>query len=120
MFSNSMDSKLNKIKMSVDSYLNTDKKKDQSAPQPVPSVRRPDQVINVPLPSLQPQPSITSANQNIGAVNSSAPPRPNDIEIKQLHLQKTIFEKPPITLKNIIKEKSITIFYNEEQTKYKL
>lgn len=120
MFSNSMDSKMNKIKMSVDSYLNNDKKKDQIAPQPMPSVRRPDQVTNVPLPSLQPQPSISSVNPNIGVVSSSAPPRPNDIEIKQLIFQNKTYDKPPITLKNILKEKSITIFYNDDQTKYKL
>jgi len=115
-----MDSKMNKIKMSVDSYLNNDKKKDQIAPQPMPSVRRPDQVTNVPLPSLQPQPSISSVNPNIGVVSSSAPPRPNDIEIKQLIFQNKTYDKPPIALKNILKEKSITIFYNDDQTKFKL
>lgn len=58
MFSNSIDSKVNKIKLNVDSYLN-DRKKDGSVSQPVPSVRRPEQP-SIPLPSLTAQNSTTS------------------------------------------------------------
>jgi hypothetical protein len=43
MFSDSIDSKINKIKVNFDSYLN-DKKKDGNSQPPVPSIRRPDQM----------------------------------------------------------------------------
>ena len=59
MFSNSIDSKVNKIKLNVDSYLN-DRKKDGAVSQPVPSVRRPEQTANMPVPSLPVQNSTTS------------------------------------------------------------
>jgi len=59
MFSNSIDSKVNKIKLNVDSYLN-DRKKDGAVSQPVPSVRRPEQTTNIPLPSLTAQNSTAS------------------------------------------------------------
>lgn len=51
MFANSIDSKVNKIKLNVDSYLN-DRKKEGAVSQPVPSVRRPEQPSSIPLPSL--------------------------------------------------------------------
>jgi len=58
MFSNSIDSKANKIKLNVDSYLN-ERKKETNSQQPIPSVRRPDQMP--PIPSLQPQNSATQS-----------------------------------------------------------
>jgi hypothetical protein len=59
MFSNSIDSKVSKIKLNVDSYLN-DRKKEGTVSQPVPSVRRPEQPVSVPLPSLTVQNSAVS------------------------------------------------------------
>lgn len=35
-------------------------------------------------------------------------------------LQGKVFDKPPLTLKNILKEKSITVFYVEDQVRFKL
>lgn len=59
MFSNSIDSKVSKIKLNVDSYLN-DRKKEGAVSQPVPSVRRPEQPTSLPLPSLTAQNSVAS------------------------------------------------------------
>lgn len=66
MFSNSIDSKVNKIKLNVDSYLN-DRKKEGSVSQPVPSVRRPEQTASIPLPSL------TAQNSTVSNAASVAP-----------------------------------------------
>lgn len=52
MFSDSIDSKINKIKLNFDSYLN-EKKKDNAPQPPVPSVRRPEMTSSggIPIPS---------------------------------------------------------------------
>lgn len=40
--------------------------------------------------------------------------------MRQLVFQGKVYDKPPLSLKNILKEKSITVFYLEEQVRYKL
>jgi hypothetical protein len=117
MFSNSIDSKVNKIKLNVDSYLN-DRKKEGSVSQPVPSVRRPEQPTSIPLPSLTSQNSAASTLPQVSTAPSQF--KPMDLEVRQLVLQGKIYDKPPLSLKNILKEKSITVFYVEEQVRYKL
>lgn len=42
------------------------------------------------------------------------------MEVRQLVFQGKVYDKPPLSLKNIQKEKSITVFYVEEQVRYKL
>ena len=54
MFSDSIDSKINKIKVNFDNYLN-DKKKEPSPQPPLPSVRRPELLSSAGLPT----PSLT-------------------------------------------------------------
>jgi hypothetical protein len=66
MFANSIDSKVNKIKLNVDSYLN-DRKKEGAVSQPVPSVRRPEQAPSIPLPSLTVQNSTASVAAPVAA-----------------------------------------------------
>jgi hypothetical protein len=117
MFSNSIDSKINKIKLNFDSYLN-EKKKDNPSQPPVPSIRRPEQ-----LPSNYP--TASQANPNAPTVvnpatNASTQSKPFEIDIKQLILQGKTFERQPITLKNLQKEKTINISYIEEQNRYRI
>jgi len=101
MFSSSIDSKANKIKLNVDSYLN-ERKKETTSQQPIPSVRRPDQ-LSTPL--LQSQPS--NAQSIAPGVSSTNLPsnqfKPVEFEVKQLVLQGKTYDKPPLTLKNIVK-----------------
>jgi hypothetical protein len=109
MFSNSIDSKANKIKLNVDNYLN-EKKKETNSQQPIPSVRRPEQQQPPqPLPqSTAPQPVLAPVAPN-PAPNQL---KPVEVEIKQLVLQGKTFDKQPLILKSIQKERSITIFYS--------
>lgn len=46
--------------------------------------------------------------------------KPMDIEVRQLTFQGKVYDKPPLSIKNIIKEKSITVLYTEDQVRYKL
>lgn len=72
MFANSIDSKVNKIKLNVDSYLN-DRKKEGAVSQPVPSVRRPEQPPSIPLPSLTVQNSTASVAPPVAAGSQVKP-----------------------------------------------
>lgn len=99
MFTNSIDSKVNKIKLNVDSYLN-DRKKEGAVSQPVPSVRRPEQPPSIPLPSLTMQNSSASA---VAAAPAGSQVKAMDLEIRQLIFQNKVYEKQPLTLKNILK-----------------
>lgn len=113
MFSDSIDSKVNKIKLNFDNYLN-DKRKDNAAQPPVPSIRRPDQ-----LPSNYV--SQTSQNLPSSTALGNAPniqSKPVELEIRQMLFQGKTIERQ-VSLKNIVKEKTINIFYADEH-KYRL
>lgn len=64
MFADSIENRINKIKLNFDNYLN-DKRKDTSSQPPVPSIRRPDQ-----LPSGYPS---HSQNQSSNVSLSNGP-----------------------------------------------
>lgn len=109
MFSDSIDNKINKIKANFDNYL-SDKRSSQP---PIPSVRRAEAAT-----SHQP-PIINSVTPHAPQM-PNAPPKPIELEIKQLIVQGKTYEKAPINLRNVPRERTITIIYNEEQIKYKL
>lgn len=111
MFSDCVDSKINKIKPNFDNYLN-DKKKESVAQPPVPSIRRPDQLPTSYLPNSQ-APNPSNSSSVIGSMQN-LPPKPVQLQIKQLLMQGKIFDKE-LTIKNIQKERAINIFYLEEQ-----
>lgn len=46
--------------------------------------------------------------------------KPMDIEVRHLTFQGKVYDKPPLSIKNIIKEKSITVLYTEDQVRYKI
>lgn len=71
------------------------------------------------MPSLQAQNSTTSNSMQGGPI-SGLQFKPMDIEVRQLTFQGKVYDKSPLTIKNIIKEKSITVFYTEDQVRYKL
>jgi hypothetical protein len=111
MFSDSIDNKINKIKVNFDNYLN-DRRTSQP---PVPSIRRSD------MPSTQNMhPPAMSSSAPTHPSQLGAPPKPVDIEVKQMILQGKTFEKQPICLRNVNKEKIITIQYVEDPLKLKL
>ena len=111
MFWGSVESKASKIKLNVEGYL-SDKKKESAAPAQPSSSRQ------------QPPHQITNAlAQNLGHSSQPQPvshAKPIEIDIKSLTIQGKTFEKGPNSMKNMVKEKSVTIFYIEEHMRYKL
>lgn len=76
MFSDSIDNKINKIKLNFDNYLN-DKRKDNAAQPPVPSIRRPDQLPTNYISSAQTNPSMASS----GSLGNGPMPPSKPVEL---------------------------------------
>ena len=112
MFLDSIDNKINKIKANFDNYL-SDKRSSQP---PVPSERRP--VVNMSHSSHPPPNPATIAQPPPQA--SQVAPKQVELEIKQMILQGKTYEKPPIGIRNVPREKTIAISYAEEQIRLKL
>lgn len=73
MFSDSIDNKVNKIKLNFDNYLN-DKRKDNTAQPPVPSIRRPDQLAPNYTTSSQTNPNLPSSSNLTSVSNLQSKP----------------------------------------------
>lgn len=111
MFWGSIDSKASKIKLNVEGFLNEKKKETLLPSQPIPSIRRPEQpspISNAVSQHMFPQP------------NPSSHLKPVEYDLKQIMFQGKLYDKTPLSIKNIIKERSITVFYIEDHIRYKL
>ena len=118
MFLESIDNKLSKLKSVFETYLN-DKKKDNIPQAPMPSVRRPQMIPNVgvPMPNTNLNPMTNTNLMSNGPVIQS---KSMELDIKQLIIQGKTHQRQPLNLKNIQKEKTINLFFVQEQTRFKI
>jgi hypothetical protein len=65
-------------------------------------VRRPELSANIPIPSLTTQNS-TVSNSAPNPIITPSQFKPMDLEVRQLTFQGKVYDKPPLSIKNIIK-----------------
>lgn len=92
MFLNNVDSKANKLKLNIDTYLN-DKKKDNNYQQPIPSVSRPPQNTypSAPLISIHPVPQTMNHIPNPTTSVNSQSVKPLELDIKSMVFQGKLY-----------------------------